>query len=144
MSAPLQVGKYTEVPGERTAPVGPLAVSVTTSLEHAAGQSMRRSAGWVAMLQAPDGHWCAELTADTTLESDYILFQLWLEPPRDGVWTPASRPRIDKAVRSILARQLDDGGFNIYVNGPSEVSASVKAYVALKLAGIAVDDERMK
>ena len=61
-----------------------------------------------------DGHWCAELTADTTLESDYILFQLWLHPPQDGVWNPATRPLIDKAVRSILDRQLADGGFNIY------------------------------
>ena len=35
-----------------------------------------------------------------------------------------SRPLIDKAVRSILARQLPDGGFNIYADGPSEVSAT--------------------
>ncbi len=53
------------------------------------------------------------------------------------------RPLIDKAVRSILDRQLADGGFNIYVKGPSEVSASVKAYFALKLAGIPADDPRM-
>ena len=56
---------------------------------------------------------------------------------------PETRPLIDKAVRSILARQLPDGGFNIYVQGPSEVSASVKAYFALKLAGMPVDDPRM-
>jgi squalene-hopene/tetraprenyl-beta-curcumene cyclase len=112
-------------------------------LESAAAQAARRSAAYLAGLQAPDGHWCAELTADTTLESDYILFQLWLDPPRDGKWQPASRSRIDRAVRSILARQLADGGFNIYVGGPSEVSASVKAYFALKLAGVPVDDPRM-
>ena len=39
-----------------------------------------------------DGHWCAELTADTTLESDYILFQLWLYPPVNGKWEPETRP----------------------------------------------------
>ena len=40
-------------------------------------------------------------------------------------------------LRSILAGwQLPDGGFNIYVDGPSEISASVKAYFALKVAGI--------
>src|SRR5207302_7303349 len=75
----------------------------------------------------------------TTLESDYILFQLWLYPPRDGRWEPETRPLIEKATRSILERQLDDGGFNIYVQGPSEVSASIKAYFALKLAGVPVD-----
>jgi squalene-hopene/tetraprenyl-beta-curcumene cyclase len=104
---------------------------------------MRRAAAHLARLQAPDGHWCAELTADTTLESDFILFQLWLDPPKDGQWEPHTRPLIDKAARAILDRQLPDGGFNIYVQGPSEVSASVKAYVALKLAGVPVDDPRM-
>jgi squalene-hopene/tetraprenyl-beta-curcumene cyclase len=122
MSAPMQVGD---------------------KLESGAALASRRSATHLAGLQAADGHWCAELTADTTLESDYILFQLWLHPPQDGKWSPESRPRIDRAVRSILARQLDDGGFNIYVGGPSEVSASVKAYFALKLAGLTADDPRM-
>src|SRR3954466_15478110 len=97
---------------------------VKTSLGYAAEHAMRSAARYLGGLQAPDGHWCAELTADTTLESDYILFQLWLEPPNGGHWTPSSRAVIEKAVASILQRQLDDGGFNIYVNGPSEVSAS--------------------
>jgi squalene-hopene/tetraprenyl-beta-curcumene cyclase len=113
------------------------------ALEFAAEQAMRRAAKHLGAQQASDGHWCAELTADSTLESDYILFQLWLYPPAGGAWQPASRPLIDKAVRSILERQLADGGFNIYVKGPSEVSASVKAYVALKLAGLPADDARM-
>jgi squalene-hopene/tetraprenyl-beta-curcumene cyclase len=114
------------------------------ALQSAAGDAIRRSAEYLSGLQAPDGHWCAELTADTTLVSDYILFQLWLYPPVNGVWAPASRPRIDKAVRAILGRQLDDGGFNTYPEGPSEVSASVKAYFALKLAGVPAADSRMQ
>lgn len=118
-------------------------IQVGEKLEASAAEAARRSAAYLAGLQAPDGEWCAELTADTTLESDYILFQLWLYPPRDGRWEPETRPLIEKAARSILARQLEDGGFNIYAGGPSEVSASVKAYVALKLAGIAADDPRM-
>src|SRR5947209_9872118 len=105
-------------------------LQVRNTLESAAEQAMRKAGAYLTMMQARDGHWCAELTADTTLESDYILFQLWLHPPVNGVWRPATRPLIDKAVASILARQLDDGGFNIYVGGPSEVSASVKAYFA--------------
>jgi squalene-hopene/tetraprenyl-beta-curcumene cyclase len=118
-------------------------VQAENALEFASAQATRRAADHMASLQARDGHWCAELTADTTLESDFILFQLWLDPPKDAQWEPATRPLIDKAARSILDRQLSDGGFNIYVQGPSEVSASVKAYVALKLAGVPVDDARM-
>ena len=118
-------------------------VQVGSTLAGAAGQAMRRAAEYLAGLQERDGHWCGQLTADTTLESDYILFQLWLYPPFEGVWKPETRPLIEKAVRSILDRQLEDGGFNICVGGPSEVSASVKAYFALKLAGLPVDDERM-
>jgi squalene-hopene/tetraprenyl-beta-curcumene cyclase len=118
-------------------------VQIGTTLEAAAGQARRRAAQYLAGLQQNDGHWCAELTADTTLESDFILFQLWLYPPHDGRWEPASRPLVDKAVRSILERQLPDGGFNIYTGGPSEVSASVKAYFALKLAGVPYTDPRL-
>ena len=119
-------------------------LEVAGILETAAAGAMRRSARYLAGLQRQDGHWCAELTADTTLESDFILFQLWLHPVRNGVWDPPTRPLIEKAVCSILERQLPDGGFNIYVHGPSEVSASVKAYFALKLAGLRVDDPRME
>jgi len=119
-------------------------VQVGSTLEYIAGRALRRAAAHLAELQQRDGHWCAELTADTTLESDYILFQLWLDPPQDGVWEPETRPLIDKAARAILDRQLPDGGFNIYTEGPSEVSASVKAYFALKLAGVPVDDPSME
>jgi squalene-hopene/tetraprenyl-beta-curcumene cyclase len=51
---------------------------------------------------------------------------------------------VDRAVNAIFARQLPDGGFNIYLQGPSEVSASIKAYFALKLAGIPANDPRME
>src|SRR5260370_20477740 len=84
-----------------------------------------------------------ELPAAPPLNSDYILLQLWLHPPVDGVWDPAARPLIDKAVDSILERQLPDGGFNIYPQGPADVSATGKAYFSLKVAGVDYDDPRL-
>jgi squalene-hopene/tetraprenyl-beta-curcumene cyclase len=120
------------------------ALQVEKNLEAAACDAAGRSAQYLISLQAGNGHWCGELTADTTLESDYVLFQLWLYPPKDGKWAPPTRPLIEKAVCSILERQLPDGGFNIYVKGPSEISASVKAYTALKLAGLNPDDGSMR
>jgi len=118
-------------------------VQIGNTLASAASEAARRAAAHIARLQKPEGEWCAELTADSTLESDYILFQLWLYPPVNGVWHPQTRTQVDKAARSILKRQLRDGGFNIYKEGPSEINASVKAYFALKLAGIAMDDSRL-
>jgi len=94
--------------------------------------------------QSPEGFWCGELTADTTLESDYILLQLWLHQPQGAEWNPPSRPGIEKAARSILSRQLADGGFNIYQGGPAEVSATTKAYTALKLAGMDVNSSPLR
>ncbi|MEQ1945771.1 MAG: squalene--hopene cyclase [Bryobacteraceae bacterium] len=110
----------------------------------ACAQAVRKAVHFLLEKQHNDGFWWADLTADTTLESDYILLELWRHPPVNGVWNPPSRPRIERAVRSILARQLPDGGFNIYEKGPSEISASVKAYTALKLSGLTLEDERMK
>ena len=94
--------------------------------------------------QSPDGFWCGELTADTTLESDYILLQLWMHQPEDDVWDPPSRERIAKACASILDRQLPDGAFNIYRGGPAELNATIKAYCALKLAGHSPESEPLR
>ena len=51
--------------------------------------------------------------------------------------------RLRKAVRHILRLQLPDGGWNIYFGGPSELSATVEAYFALKLAGRPADEPCM-
>src|SRR5262249_36613810 len=108
------------------------------------GHAIRRAADELISQQDRRGFWWGDLTADSTLESDYILLQLWMHPPRGGVWNPATRELVDKAANSILDRQLADGGFNVYVKGPSDISATVKAYFALKLAGIPYDDSRLR
>jgi squalene-hopene/tetraprenyl-beta-curcumene cyclase len=118
------------------------------TLLSAVGRTTDSAARHLLSLQYSDGYWCALLTADTTLESDYILLQLWMYPPsasgeNAGVWNPPDPGRIRRAADRILSQQLADGGFNIYVKGPSEISASVKAYFALKLAGIPVESHAM-
>ena len=105
-----------------------------------AAQAARRVADRLLALQDSNGYWCADLTADTTLESDYILLELWMHPPEAGVWNPPTRAPIDKAVRSILARQLPDGGFNIYAKGPSEISATVNLALTRRSIGQARRD----
>ena len=118
-------------------------VQLADTLGNAGVRSLERGARSLLARQHPDGYWWGELTADATLEADFILLELWRRPPVTGVWNPASRSQIDKAVRSILDRQLPDGGFSIYPHGPAEISASIKAYFALKLSGIPADDPRL-
>ncbi len=114
-------------------------IQVGESLGAGAVQAARRAAENLLSRQSPEGYWWGDLTADTTLESDFILLQLWLHPPRQGVWDPPARPLVDRAARSILERQLPGGGFNTHPKGPADISASVKAYFSLKLAGLPSD-----
>src|ERR1700719_1301112 len=81
--------------------------------------------------QHEEGYWCGELEADNTLESDYILLHTLLGT--------GNQERFQKAANWILRHQNDDGGWRIYAAGPSNVSASVKAYFGLRLAGYAAD-----
>ncbi|MEY2412215.1 MAG: squalene-hopene/tetraprenyl-beta-curcumene cyclase [Acidobacteriaceae bacterium] len=69
--------------------------------------------------QHPEGYWCGELEADSTLESDYILLHTLL-----GTGTAE---RFRKAANYILQHQNEDGGWSIVAGGPSNISASVKA-----------------
>ena len=109
-------------------------IQVGTTLEAAAATAGRKAARHLGGIQARDGHWCGEITAaDATLESGYILFQLWLHPPVAGKWTPDTRPLIAKAVRSILSSPL-----------ASNLDAAIQAYAALKLAGLPITDARMQ
>jgi squalene-hopene/tetraprenyl-beta-curcumene cyclase len=83
--------------------------------------------------QHGDGYWLGELGADTTLESDYVLYLSVLG--RTG--------SVPKLARRVRERQLPDGGWNIYEGGPSELNATVKAYFALKLAGDVAETPHM-
>src|SRR5262245_56940694 len=97
--------------------------------EERLSRAIDRSVSWLLECQADEGYWFGELEADTTLESDYILYLHVL----------GRTARVWKLANYIRARQLADGGWNIYDGGPSELNATVKAYVALKLAGDSSD-----
>jgi squalene-hopene/tetraprenyl-beta-curcumene cyclase len=82
---------------------------------------------WLRQRQAADGHWRGPLEGDTILESEYLLLLAWADR--------LTGPVVAAAARRILAEQLPTGGWAIYPGGPVDVSASVKAYLALKLTG---------
>jgi len=94
-----------------------------SKLQHAIG----RAAEWLLSAQHREGYWWGELEADTTLESDYILYL--------QILGELNSPKVPKLAKYIRARQLPDGGWSIFPGGPSELNATVKAWVALRLAG---------
>jgi squalene-hopene/tetraprenyl-beta-curcumene cyclase len=97
--------------------------------------ALRRSQEFLLSEQKPEGYWVGELMVDSTLVSDMVAYHHW-----DG---SVDREWQRKAVNHLFSMQLPDGGWNIYYGGPSEVNATIKAYLALKLAGVPVTDPRM-
>ncbi|MGN6135245.1 MAG: squalene--hopene cyclase [Aureliella sp.] len=89
--------------------------------------ALRRSTEWLWARQAPEGYWCALLEGDSILESETILLHAYLDRMHE--------PRVEQAARALELSQNADGGWGMYPDAPLEISASVKAYFALKLCG---------
>ncbi|HYT62001.1 MAG TPA: squalene--hopene cyclase, partial [Haliangiales bacterium] len=106
-------------------------VHTETRLEPA----IARSQNHLLDLQKPEGYWVGELMVDSTLVSDMIAYHHW-DGKVDKKWQR-------KAVNHLFSMQLPDGGWNIYYGGPPEVNATIKGYLALKLAGVPATDRRM-
>ena len=87
-------------------------------------------------LQDRKGYWVFDLEADTTIPSEYIFLQKFRGQPLD----PGLRSRL---VNYLRRRQLPEGGWPLYEEGAADISASVKAYFALKLAGESPDAPHM-
>ncbi|MEX0704551.1 MAG: prenyltransferase/squalene oxidase repeat-containing protein [Planctomycetales bacterium] len=98
--------------------------------------AIRRTRDYLLDHQHLDGYWVGELEGDTILESEFILLLAWMGRER----TETAR----LAANYLLRQQLPQGGWSSYPGGPIEVSASVKAYFALKLTGHSPDAEPMR
>ncbi len=77
--------------------------------------------------QRADGHWVFELEADATIPAEYVLLTHFLGEP-----DAALEQRIAVYLRRV---RLPGGGWPLYHDGPFNMSASVKAYFALKAIG---------
>jgi squalene-hopene/tetraprenyl-beta-curcumene cyclase len=78
-------------------------------------------------LQQPDGHWVFELEADATIPAEYVLLEHFVGE--------IDQPLEDKIAVYLRAGQADHGGWPLYAGGDFDLSATVKAYYALKLIG---------
>src|SRR3989454_10735645 len=98
-------------------------------------EAIARAQARLLSLQAPDGHWVGELEADTTITAEYLLLGHLIDR--------VNRRREQKAVQYLRRRQRDDGGFDLFPGGPTNLSATIKAYFAMKMAGVPVSDPAM-
>ncbi len=99
----------------------------TAAGSSATGPAIAAARRYLLSIQSEDGHWCGELEGDSILESEYVLTFHFLG--RTG------EPRVARAAEYLRRQQLPEGGWTNYPGGAPDVSISVKAYFALKLAG---------
>jgi squalene-hopene/tetraprenyl-beta-curcumene cyclase len=93
-------------------------------LEHAIGKAARA----LMDLQRADGHWVFELEADATIPAEFVLLKHYLGEPEDL--------ELERKIGVYLRRiQGEHGGWALYHGGGFDISASVKAYFALKMIG---------
>lgn len=107
-----------------------------TAFQSRLGAAIAAARGALLGLQAEDGHWCFEFEADCTIPAEYILMQHYMDE-RDSVLER-------KLAVYLRSKQADHGGWPLYYGGHFDMSASVKAYYALKLAGDDPDAPHMR
>jgi squalene-hopene/tetraprenyl-beta-curcumene cyclase len=92
------------------------------------GAAVGRAAAALIARQKSDGHWLFELEADATIPAEYVLLRHYLGEARDR--------GLERKIGVYLRRiQAAHGGWPLYHGGAFDVSATVKAYFALKMIG---------
>ena len=98
-------------------------------------QAIRDSQAYLLSQQQTTGYWIGELEANTTLTSQYVLFRHLIGRVDDV--------RQQKCVRYLRSQQQADGGWRLYYGGPSDLSATIEAYFAMRVAGVSPEDPAM-
>lgn len=105
-------------------------------LESRVGLGVDRAAAALLDRQKADGHWAFELEADATIPAEYVLLRHFLHEI-DG--------EIEQKITVYLRKiQGEHGGWPLFHGGEFNISASVKAYYALKCCGEDINSPHMK
>jgi squalene-hopene/tetraprenyl-beta-curcumene cyclase len=79
-------------------------------------------------LQRPDGVWVGELESNVTMTAQHLFWHHYLD---------LRTPDLDRRIANeLMARMRDDGTWSIWFEGPPDLSTSIEAYVACRLAGV--------
>jgi len=101
-----------------------------------ARQTLERARDHALGLQHADGWWQGELETNVTMDAEDLLLREFL-----GLHDDAA---IAAAARWIRSKQRDDGTWANFYGGPGDLSTTVEAYLALRLAGDEPDATHMK
>src|SRR3954468_19700240 len=112
-----------------------MSISTLPSLD-AARRALTRGAEHLRALQHPDGWWKGELETNVTIDAEDLFVRHFL-----GILTPDQK---EATARWIRAKQREDGSWATFYAGPADVSTTVEAYVALRLAGDPPDASHMR
>ena len=112
------------------------AAAVTKGASDKLEASIASATKALCALQRADGHFVFELEADATIPAEYVLLRHYLAEPVNA--------ELEQKIARYLRRiQSPDGGWPLFYAGASDISASVKAYFALKMIGDPVDTPHM-
>lgn len=110
-----------------SAPIAPTGPDPTRELEGRVDRAIEAAGASLRARQSSDGHWVFPLEADVTIPAEYILLEHFI----DDI-DPELEGRLADYIRD---RQGKDGGWPLFHEGDADISASVKAYFALKCVG---------
>ncbi len=120
---------------ETDPPAKPVNLADAATLERRLEAVIDEARNWLEGEQAEDGSWAFELEADATIPAEYILLNHFLGRPDDA---------LEQKIANYLRRiQEDHGGWPLFPQGDLDISATVKAYYALKLVGDDADAPHM-
>ncbi|MEQ1528273.1 MAG: squalene--hopene cyclase [Methylococcales bacterium] len=99
-------------------------------------QAIYRAKTQLLNLQHKDGYWLFELEADCTIPAEYILMMHFMDEIN-----PDLQAKIANFLRS---QQSTDGSYPLYQGGAGDLSCTIKAYYAMKLAGDFIEAAHMQ
>jgi squalene-hopene/tetraprenyl-beta-curcumene cyclase len=111
-------------------------INLDETADDAARAATARARDHLIGLQDEQGWWKGLLATNVTMDAEDLLMREFL-----GISKSADT---EATARWIRSQQLADGAWNTYYEGPSDLSATVEAWTALRLAGDPADAEHMR
>ncbi|MFD9434381.1 squalene--hopene cyclase [Streptomyces sp. NPDC060002] len=113
-----------------------ITIPVAAGVQEAAASAMQRATDFLLARQDAEGWWKGDLETNVTMDAEDLLLRQFLGI-RDEATTRA-------AALFVRGEQREDGTWATFYGGPSDLSATVEAYVALRLAGDAPEAPHMR